>query len=320
MSGLIYQFTGPTSAFFYRTAITLVLIAPALWITLRPARALRRYRVERPAATQARRFADQVVIVTGSSSGIGAATANAFAAEGARVVLSAPRGEEDALRALAQRHNERGETSIVVPADVTQGAEVAALAARALEQWGRVDVLVNNAGVGYHGPVEQMSAADFEKVMQINLLGAVRCLYAVVPVMIAQRSGRIVNIASAHSRRAHPRFAAYSASKYALRGLSDTLRVELAQHGISVLTFCPPYTESRFFANVLHTVGTIKPGRAGASPEEVAGRILDATWRRKREVIVTLREQLLALGNKFAPSLIDALIARRYESKLRNQR
>ncbi len=265
------------------------------------------------------RYVDQVVIVTGASSGIGAATAAAFAAEGARVALTAPERERPALEALAGRLRAQGHTCLVVAVDVTNGDQVAALAEQVVGKWERIDVLVNNAGVGYHGPFETMSLQDFEKVLQINLLGAVRCLYAVVPVMIAQRRGQIINIASAHSRRAHPRYAAYSASKYALRGLSDVLRVELAQHGIDVLTYCPPYTESKFFDNVLHTVGRIKPARAGATPETVANGIVSAAWRRKREVLATPRERLLDWANRCAPSLVDVLIANRYEAKLGKQ-
>jgi len=262
------------------------------------------------------RYVDQVVIVTGASSGIGAATAAAFAGEGARVVLTAPEPERPALDALADRLRAQQQTCLVAAVDVTNGAQVAAMAEQVVGQWGRIDVLVNNAGVGYHGPFETMALKDFEKVLQINLLGAVRCLYAVVPVMIAQGHGQIVNIASAHSRRAHPRYAAYSASKYALRGLSDVLRVELAQHGIGVLTYCPPYTESKFFDNVLHTVGRIKPQRAGATPDIVAAGIVTAAARRKREVLVTPRERLLDWANRGVPSLVDRLIANRYEAKL----
>ena len=265
------------------------------------------------------RYAGQVVIVTGASSGIGAATARGFAAEGARVALTAPEREMPALRALAGQLHSAGRICSVFPVDVTNAAQIADMVGHVREQWGRIDVLVNNAGVGYHGPFESMSLGDFEKVVQINLLGAARCLYAVVPVMLGQKSGQIVNIASAHSRRAHPRYAAYSASKYALRGLSDVLRVELAPHGIAVLTYCPPYTESRFFDNVLHTVGQIKPKRAGATPETVAEGIVEAAWRRKREVIATPRERVLDWANRCVPSLIDSLIARRYEAKLRNQ-
>lgn len=265
------------------------------------------------------RFAGMVVVVTGSSSGIGAATARAFAAEGARVALTAPQSELPSLQALTTQMSSQGYTCAGFAVDVTKQDQIAAMVEQVLGRWGRIDLLINNAGVGYHGPFEEMPLDDFEKVIQINLLGAVRCLYAVLPGMIRQGAGQIVNIASAHSRRAHPRYAAYSASKYALRGLSDTLRMELAPLGIAVLTYCPPYTESRFFDNVLHTVGTIKPQRAGASPEVVANGIVDATWRRKREVIVSLREKTLDWGNRCVPSLIDLLISRRYHAKLEKQ-
>ncbi len=266
-----------------------------------------------------RRYDGCVVIVTGASSGIGAATAAAFADEGARVALTAPAGEMPALEALAAELHSRGRTCATFPVDVTDREQIAAMVASVLERWKRIDVLVNNAGVGYHGPFEAMSLDAFEKVLQINLLGAVRCLDSVVPVMRNQRSGEIVNIASAHSRRAHPRYAAYSASKYALRGLSDVLRMELAPYGIHVLTYCPPYTESKFFENVLHTVGNIKPQRAGVTPATVATGILEAARRRKREVIATPRERVLDWANRWAPSLVDRLVARRYESKLRHQ-
>jgi short-subunit dehydrogenase len=267
----------------------------------------------------AQKYAGKVVIVTGASSGIGAATAAAFAAQGARVAMSAPASQMAALQSMADKFASSGQTCSVFAVDVTDGGQVAAMVDQVVAQWSGIDVLVNNAGVGYHGPFESMSLDDFDKVVQINLLGAARCLYAVVPVMMRQRSGQIINIASAHSRRAHPRYAAYSASKYALRALSDTLRVELAPHGVRVLTFCPPYTESRFFDNVLHTVGRIKPQRAGATPESVADAIINAATQGKREVIVTLRERVLDWGNRCAPALIDSLIARRYESKLKSQ-
>jgi len=273
----------------------------------------------RPPMTEQRpRYAGKVVIVTGASSGIGAATACAFAADGARVALTAPQSEMPALQALAGQLRSRGRTCSVFPTDVLESSQIAAMVGQVLEQWGGIDVLVNNAGVGYHGPFESMSLDDFEKVLQINLLGAVRCLYEVVPVMLGQRHGQVINIASAHSRRAHPRYAAYSASKYGLRGLSDVLRVELAPHGIAVLTYCPPYTESKFFDNILHAAGRIKPQRAGATPAAVAEGIVEASWRRQREVIVTWRERVLDWANRWAPSLIDFLIARRYEAKLRN--
>ena len=218
------------------------------------------------------------------------------------------------------RHDQRalGLSAASIPTDITDSSQVLALVAEVLERWGRIDVLVNNAGIGYHGPFETMSLDDFEKVLQVNLLGAVRCLHAVVPIMLRQKAGHIVNVASAHGRRAHPRYAAYSASKFALCGLSDTLRVELAPHGIDVLTYCPPLTESRFFANALHSVGQMKPGRRGAAPEWVAAQIVDAAWRRKREVIGTMRDKVLICANKFAPTLVDFLLALRYESKLRN--
>ena len=265
------------------------------------------------------RFLDKIVIVTGASSGIGAATASAFAAEGARVALTAPESEMPTLQALAEELRHIGRTCLAFPVDVTETAQIEAMVRQVLQNWGRIDVLVNNAGVGYHGPFESMSLGDFEKVLQINLLGAVRCLYATIPVMLSQRGGQIINIASAHSRRAHPYYAAYAASKYALRGLSDSLRVELAPHGIAVLTYCPPYTESKFFDNLLRSVGPVRPRRTGATPAAVANGIVEAAWRRKREVVVTFRERLLDGANRFTPSLVDCLIARHYEAKLGNR-
>jgi len=174
----------------------------------------------------------QVAIVTGGAGGIGSAIAKAFIAEGARVVLADR--DADAAHRVA---GDIGAAPFAV--DVTQEAEVQALAQHALGRFGRIDVLVNNAGIIRKAYVKDMSEATWDAVVDVNLKATFLCSKAVLPAMIAARRGRIVNIASIAGKVGEPTASAYSAAKWGVLGFTRSLALEVAQHDILVNVICP---------------------------------------------------------------------------------
>ncbi|WP_440988525.1 oxidoreductase [Haloarchaeobius baliensis] len=179
----------------------------------------------------------EVAIVTGASSGIGAATAEALAADGTTVVLAARR--EDELAALAERIESAGGEARVVPTDVTDEEDVLTLVETVTEEFGRIDALVNGAGFGLYGSVEETPIEDARYQFEVNLFGLARLTQLVVPVMREQGDGTIVNISSMGGKVWTPMGAWYHATKHALEGWSDCLRYELAQFGIDVVVVEP---------------------------------------------------------------------------------
>jgi short-subunit dehydrogenase len=214
---------------------------------------------------------ERVVIVTGASSGIGAATARAASAAGARVVLAARR--EDRVRDLA---SELGD-AVGVRCDVTDQVQVDALVQTTLDTFGRIDVLVNNAGQGLQAEIDQLSLDDFRAVLELNLVAPLALLQAVLPTMRRQGAGAVVNVSSGTTFADVPGTGGYVASKIALERLSAIARNELEGSGITVSTVIPFATSTEF-------LGSIKAGRAEAEamtagaafdePEQVADAIL----------------------------------------------
>ncbi|PPF77343.1 short-chain dehydrogenase [Subtercola sp. Z020] len=216
---------------------------------------------------------DSVFVITGASSGIGAATARAAAARGARVVLAARR--EDRIRALA---DELGGAAVAVRCNVTDPQQVTALAEAALAAFGRIDVLVNNAGQGLQATIETIELDDFRSVLELNLVAPLALMQAVLPVMRRQGAGSIVNVSSGTTFADVPGTGGYVASKIALERLSAIARAELDGTGVTVSTIIPFATQTEF-------LGSIRAGRAEAeamtagatfdTPEQVATAILE---------------------------------------------
>jgi len=183
------------------------------------------------------RLADRIALVTGASAGIGLATARLLAGQGAKVVVNARR--RDRLEALAAELK-----GVAIPGDVTDPA----VRGRLLEVCGgRVDILVNNAGYGEAGPVETVKEEDARRQFEVNFFAAAALMQGVMPFMRKQRSGRIVNISSVAGRFGYPLFGWYCASKHALEGLSDALRLEARPWGIHVSLIEPGPVETEFF-------------------------------------------------------------------------
>ena len=183
-------------------------------------------------------LSDRVAIVTGASSGIGEATARLLAHKGATVVLAARR--EGRLTELKAEIEGEGGTATVVPTDVTDRQAVQALAGAALDAHGRIDVLVNNAGVMPLTFLHNMRTDDWYQTVDVNLYGVLHAVEAVLPTMMEQKRGHVVNVSSTAGRRVYPGGAVYSATKYAVRALSEGMRQELGpSHGIRVTCIEP---------------------------------------------------------------------------------
>jgi NAD(P)-dependent dehydrogenase (short-subunit alcohol dehydrogenase family) len=218
-------------------------------------------------------FQDKVVVVVGASGSIGAATARAFAARGAAVVLAAL---PDALLDSIERElRERGARVAAVPTDITKRADIDRLVASALATFGRIDVLANVAGIGSGPALRERTDDELHDVIAINLIGPARVMHAVLPVMKAQGSGAIVNIGSIAGEVGI--MGIYSASKFGLRGLSDSVRREVHADNISVTLIEPGFVRSAM--NPAH--GDRLPG-----PEIVADAIVDAVMHPRRARIV----------------------------------
>jgi short-subunit dehydrogenase len=223
----------------------------------------------------------RVVIVTGASSGIGEAFARLAGGEGARLVLAARR--KDRLDRLAADLPD----ALVLRVDMRDPDQVRGLVRSAAEHYGRVDVLVNNAGQGLHVPVEHVSLDDFEAVMQLNVYGPLIAMQEVVPLMRAQGGGAIVNISSGTSRIVLPGVGAYAATKCALNQLSLTARAELEADNIAVSVVYPSVTDTEFHKS-LRAGGF--PGGGGRlpahPPEHVAVAILRAIVTGEAEIVI----------------------------------
>ena len=223
---------------------------------------------------------DRVVIVTGASSGIGAAFARLAAGEGARLVLAARRTER--LEALAAELP----GALAVTTDLRDPAQVRRLVAAAAEAFGRVDVLVNNAGQGMHVPVEEARLEDLQAIVELNLYGPLVAMQAVLPLMRAQGGGAIVNVSSNTTRMVIPGIGPYSATKCALNQLSATARAEWAADGVVVSVVHPSVTATEFHQTL--RAGSMRGGGrlVPEAPEVVARAILEAIRSGAAEVVV----------------------------------
>lgn len=215
------------------------------------------------------RVKDKIVIVTGASAGIGRATAVAFAAQGAHVVVAARR--EDRLQDLAAEIAHYPGRCLVVPGDISQQAYCARLIAETIDQFGRLDVLVNNAGLGHHSALANIPGQDIKTIFDVNVLGMMFATQAVIPHMRRQGSGQIINVSSIVSMRPLTMSGAYCASKSAVNFLSRSLRMELHRQKIIITLIYPGLTATEFAAAKLGQPGA-RLGMRG---------IPQSGWRRK---------------------------------------
>ncbi|WP_052744318.1 SDR family NAD(P)-dependent oxidoreductase [Streptomyces odonnellii] len=252
-------------------------------------------------------FANKVVLVTGASRGIGRAVALAFAREGARLVLAARSVER-----LAQVENEvrdLGAEVLSVPTDVTSHDAVAALVDAAVDRFGGIDVLVNNAGIGKVGGVESAAfEKDVHQTLQASLFGMIDVTRRALPILRRQGSGTIVNMSSVMGRKAFARFGSYAIVMHAVSAFSDSLRQEVSDAGIRVVAIHPALTATDLLKEAAEA--EMPPPFRHMTPlssDDVARAVVAAVRRGRRRVVLPRTANMLLLGEALSPRIGDLI-------------
>ncbi len=253
----------------------------------------------------------QVVVVMGASSGIGRETALRFAERGARVVVSAR--SEPGLRSLVEEIRRAGGEATAIAADVAEFAQVEAVAARAVERYGRLDTWVHLAAVGLYATVEQTTPEEFQRVIEVNLLGQIHGAKAALPHLKREGRGALIHVSSIEARRAMPLHSAYAAAKHGIDGFLEAFRVELRHEGVpvNVAQILPASINTPFF-NKARNKMDVKPMGAPPiyQPGIVADAILYAAEHPVRDLIVGGAGKQILQTQRLSPRLLDALLAR----------
>jgi short-subunit dehydrogenase len=266
-------------------------------------------------------FREQVVVITGASSGIGEALAYQLADQGARLALAAR--SADKLTAVAAECERRSAKALAVPTDVADEEQCRRLIERAVEQFGRIDMLVNNAGISVRGALEDLpDLRGFEGVIAVNFMGSVYCTYHALPHLKATR-GRIVAVSSLSGKAPSPMNIAYCSSKHAMAGFFDSLRIELAGAGVSVTVVCPDFVITGLVAHTRRASGEFMGEEAARkfykptmmSAEACARIIIDAAAGRKREATTSRRGKLLGWLRLLAPGVLDNIMRKAFHAR-----
>ena len=260
---------------------------------------------------------DKVIIITGGSSGIGRACALRFAKAEARVVISARNAER--LAEVEQEVRDIGADVLAVQGDVANENDCVRLVNETLNRFGRIDVLINNAGISMRALFKDLDLKVMRELMEVNFFGTVYCTrYAMRQLL--KHNGSVVGVSSVAGFQGLPGRTGYSASKFAMQGFLDALRVENMKTGLHVMTVCPGYTES----NIRNTALTADGSPQGKTPkeeqklmtaEEVADHIYNGVVHREREVVLTMQGKLAFFLRKFFPRIVDRLVYRSLQNE-----
>jgi short-subunit dehydrogenase len=250
---------------------------------------------------------DKVILITGGSDGIGAACARAFQRRGARLSLTARTREK--LEAAG------GPDAVITPGDLCEAAVRRLAVQNTIERWGRIDVLINNAGVGLYVPAWRAPEAEVRQMIELNFFAALAMVQLAVPHMKQRQGGTIVNISSIAGLVTLPWFTLYSASKFALRSMTDGLRMELRRDGIHLINVCPGYVKTGFQQNALAGKPPDKLWRMrqfAITAEECAEAVARGVERGKRTVVVPRLGWILRAGRALFPGTVDKAMERIY--------
>ncbi len=252
----------------------------------------------------------KTVIVTGASSGIGMACAEAFAAHGCRVMLSAR--QKDKLDNIVIKLKQEGHDVAAFAADVSKEEDCRNLIDETIKQFGQIDVLICNAGISMRAIFKDVDLNVIRKVMETNFWGTVYCTKYALPHLLRSK-GSVVGMSSIAGKKGLPGRTGYSASKFAMEGFLETLRTENLKKDLHVLVACPGFTASNIRNSALAKDGSTQ----GESPrdeqnmmsaEEVANHIFSAVKNRKRDLVLTFNGKMTVLLNKFFPGLMDKVV------------
>ncbi len=257
----------------------------------------------------------KVVIVTGASSGIGEATAREFAKEGAKIVLAARR--VDKLQTLADEivTMKTGAETLVVQADLSKLEDIQSMIAQTLEKFGRIDVLVNNAGFGRLDWLENLDPVkDIQAQIDVNVMGVLQTTRQVLPVMMKQRSGSIINMCSMAGLVGTPTYTIYAASKHAVHGFSEALRREVKPWGIDVSLIYPGgvVTEFTQHAGIKRKTNAKTPDFMLLTAEQVGQAVVKLVRHPKRMLVIPWLWNVTVFMNKFLPGLVDYTTINRF--------
>lgn len=258
-----------------------------------------------------KKFSGRVIWITGSSSGIGEQCAYQFARDGATLILTAL--EEPLLIKVKEKCLEEGAPKVeILPFDLSQIAEVEALAQRALQLFGRIDILYNNAGISQRGKILETDINVMRKIIDVNYYAPVILTKTILPQMIQNGGGQLVVTTSIAGRFGFPLRSAYSSSKHALYGFFETLQAEYYDDNIRVTIICPGRVQTNISFYALEKDGKqhgkLDAGQAGGiTPQKAAQKIVKAVYKRKREILVGRKELLMAYIKRFWPNLAAKL-------------
>lgn len=250
---------------------------------------------------------NKVVVITGASSGIGLACAREFARAGARLSLAAR--NEEKLQTLSEELQERGSEVLVVPTDVTREDQCKTLIDKTVERFGRIDVLICNAGISMRARFIDLDLSVLHRLMDTNFWGCVYCTKYALPYLLESR-GSLVGVSSISGFVGQPARTGYSSSKFALNGFLDTLRAEHRRDHLHVMVFAPGFTSSKVRFNALTADGSPQ----GASPraedkmmsaEKAAAKMLRGVRQRKNRMVLTLEGKVAVFCSKFMPGLVS---------------
>ena len=264
----------------------------------------------------ARTIPNKVIIVTGASSGIGRAAALSLANERAKLVLVARRRK--LLAELEEQIKAAGAAAISLPLDLRQKDAVETMVRAAMEHFGRIDVLINNAAFGFYGSVENTAPEVIREIFEVNFEAPLLACQRVIPIMRAQGGGHIINVSSVAGKRGLPLSGIYCATKFALHGISEALRVELRGSGIDVSIINPAATATEFGDNVRMGDVTAKFKAMGhvQSAEHVAATIVRCIKEPRAEVYPYGVSRFLVWANALAPSAVDKLMTRFFRERI----